>query len=137
MPKQKEHNLRILQWNVRSFESNKAIILKALDVIKPDVLCLQETNGKNHQNFNLTGYKCVARKDRAVSTGGGVAIFTKRELATTEIEVQLEIEAVAVNVHVGEKVHQIFSIYLPPNTDNNLIKESLEKILYNVCQVCI
>ena len=86
MPKQKEHDLRILQWNVRRLESKKPIILKALDVIKPDVLCLQETNGKNYRNFNLTRYKYVARKDRVMSTGGGVAIFAKRELATTELK---------------------------------------------------
>ena len=74
MPKHR-NNVKIVQWNVRSFHSNKASILNAIDKIKPDILCFQETNGKTNQNFKLTGYTCLARKERDERRGGGVAIF--------------------------------------------------------------
>ena len=84
-----------MQWNVRSFNSNKPFILQAIDSLSPDVICVQETKGKPKQNFSLPGYLCTARKDREKSAGVGVAICTKLDIATSEIETETDLELVS------------------------------------------
>ena len=122
--------LNITQWNVRSFTKNKPFICSAIDRLSPNILCLQETNAKKKQELNLPGYICAARKDRDEGSGGGVAIFTQKHLATTNIKLRCdEIEATGICIHLENHKLNIISIYLPPNLGIGKIEENLDKLL--------
>ena len=77
---QTKMELTLLQWNVRSFQSNKHFIQSAIDESKPTVICLQETRIRKERPINLTGYNNPARFDREDGRGGGVAIICTNKL---------------------------------------------------------
>lgn len=68
----------ILQWNTRSFIANGQKFKHFIDnqVIKPDVLCVQETWLKPHLDFVTQEY-VITRQDREEGNGGVCDTFIK------------------------------------------------------------
>ena len=122
--------MNILQWNVRSIISNKPFILSAIDKLSPSIMCFQETNAKEKDNINISGFICAARKDRDQIKGGGVAIFAQKHLATTNLQLNCgDAEAVGISVHLEDIKLNIVSLYFPPKLNNEKVEETLEALL--------
>ena len=64
-----------MQWNLRGFKSNRLHLLDAIDSIKPDIICLQETHLKQTHMARLPSFQHPpCRFDRKNSKGGGTLI---------------------------------------------------------------
>ena len=105
--------LKILQWNVRSFPANLASIQKAVNDIKPNIICLQETNAKA-KNIKIPYFTCVTRSDRDNRMGGGTAIFCKSDVPALEIKLDTVLESTAIKIVQKESAINIVNLYIPP-----------------------
>lgn len=106
-------HLNIIQWNLNGFFMKREELGFLIQEYNPEIICLQETNFKENyvapiKNYN--GY-CKNRQgaDRA---SGGIAIYIKSYIPNTTINIQSEIEVLAVQVNLKEKL-TICNIYLP------------------------
>lgn len=71
----------ILQWNARSLLSNGQEFKKFVEdmIVKPDVICIQETWFQPRFDFVLFDY-IIVRRDRVGGIGGGCATFVRQGL---------------------------------------------------------
>ena len=73
-----------------------------------DVLCVTETwltASKPSSSMNIAGYQSPIRKDRAETSGGGVAIYVRSGLAVKIIHppMLINIETTCVQIILGKK----------------------------------
>ena len=92
-----------------------------------DIILLNETHLRPCDKAKIPNYT-LYRKDRLHNRGGGVAIYTKQSIKSTEFPLpQLNtIEACAVlieNDNFGELI--IISVYNPPNSISSFPKMTL------------
>ena len=79
-----------------------------------------------NKNFSLRGYNCFRRDDeREVRAKGGVAILVRSDCPASQVQLQTELQAVAVRVTFPFNL-TVCSIYLPPNLRLNI--DSLENL---------
>ena len=81
-------------------------------LFSPGVICLQETflkqsDNVNFRDFNLFNYTCPDGQR------GGTSIMVKSSVLHSQFDLNINLQAVAVNVTLSKKV-TIYSIYLPP-----------------------
>ena len=57
----KKVDLKIMLSNVRGFNSKKDVIDKIIDVVKPSVICLNETGLRGKSKINIKGYSSLLR----------------------------------------------------------------------------
>ena len=124
-------DLKILQWNIRSTKPKPSIEL-ANSIISPNIICLQETWFTPTSSKKLTGYTIAAEKSRVGKTGGGVAIYTTKNIKSTPITLNTTLEACAIKIHTPTQNFAIMSIYLPSDTKNEEITKELDKILASI-----
>ena len=91
---QEKKNLRILYWNVRSFQQRRLDIEKKLCEL--DILVCVETWLKPDFDVQFSGFLTV-RKDRIASRGGGIIFLIRKSLAYIEID-NLESPCVSVEL---------------------------------------
>ena len=119
-------NLKILQWNMRGFKSQKSFLQHAIDQIKPQVICVQETHAKPNNNLNLGTYQYPPiRLDRTEQRGGGIAIFIHNTIPYTPITINTETEVIATNFFINNRKITICNMYLPPNLSTQTISNTL------------
>ena len=124
---------KILQWNVRSFNKNKPFILKLISDEKPNIICLQETNCKPNKQIKLPGFNIASRFDRPDGVrGGGVSIFTARNLPTVDFPLSTPLEACATKIFINDNPLVIISLYLPPILNNLNISTELTNLICNI-----
>lgn len=90
-------------------------------------MSLQETRLKPNQNLNIKGYT-IYRKDRITGdlASGGIAILIQDNLTSRPINLNTNLEALAVEVTSTLKV-TICNIYIPPNQPTDL--HTIENII--------
>ena len=102
----------MLQWNCRSVRNKDAHLSLLVNLYRPSVICLQETRLEDHPDPPaLKHYHPYRRYD-----GHGVAIYTHKTLAQTEVTLNTPLEAVACRVRFNDTYLAICSLYCPPNT---------------------
>lgn len=118
----------IIQWNCRGLIKNLDDIYEILTDYQPSVLCLQETH-LNTQQTNFLRQYTVFRKDRAGCThsSGGVALVAKRSVACKKINLQTNLEAVAMRAILFGRLTTLCSIYIPP--DYHLTTTEFENLI--------
>lgn len=117
----------ILQWNLNSFFSHLPELQKIVSEINPSFVYLQETKLKTKHNAKLTNYSCF-RCDRNNDghASGGVAIFIKNNIQAEELNVNTNLETIAITTVTPQKL-TICNIYIPPDTPRQDI--DLENII--------
>lgn len=100
----------IFHWNINGLRGNIDMLIQHLGVVKPDILCLNETKMGDNPIPAIKGYLLVNRKDRQSSAGGGVAILCKEDIDMSEIAVDIE-DTCAATFVVGKKKVLIISSY--------------------------
>ena len=123
-------DLKILQWNARSINSNKSSLEQLVCDYGVDICLISETWLKQNDHFSLQNFN-VFRKDRLDRAGGGVAVLVHKKFKTY-IQISfpvlpVEIEVCGVNIQFNNSIISFISIYNPPNfftntdTWNNLL----------------
>lgn len=119
----------ILQWNARSLCSNGQEFKSFVDEMteKPHVICVQETWLKPQLDFIMYGYVAI-RRDREGGMGGGVVTFIQQGLGYRVVSTCKELEAIVVEVWIGNSNVWIVNFYNPcrklsKETFNNIIGE--------------
>ena len=117
----------IIQWNCRGLKANYNEILILTTLLSPTVFCLQETFLKNTDNINFKNYSLynhIATENQKAS--GGSSILVKSNVPHRQIDINSNLQAVAVNVTLSKSI-TICSLYLPPHC--KFSKHDLENLI--------
>jgi exonuclease III len=101
------HSMHIIQWNVNGLRTR----LPELDILRtkysPAAICLQETHLRPTHTASLRGYASY-RYDHLPGerANGGTAIFIRDSVYSCQVQLQSNIQAVAVQIYtdVNEKL---------------------------------
>ena len=111
---------KLIQWNCRGLKANFNELLLLLTGLCPSIICLQETFLKPSDNLNIRGYNMYNHiyqsGDRA---SGGSSIVVNNSIPQSQIQLNTNIQAVAVKVTLHKTIH-VCSIYLPPGDRFNI-----------------
>lgn len=122
--------MTLIQWNSNGFHDHKGELQYLIQNLNPTYIAMQETRLRSHQNAQLNGYT-AHRKDRTThnNANGDVAIFVKNTTHAEPLNIQTNLEAIAISIHIPEKI-AILNIYLPPNIiiDKNDIDGLIKQI---------
>lgn len=111
-----------LVWNVNSFYVRKSYIEKIISETNPSVVFLNETRHKKRDTLKFRGYEIYAKSatlDTDVAAHGGVALMVKDNFSHKQIEIDTNLQAVAVEIYFPFKV-SLICIYIPPRSDDDL-----------------
>ena len=103
-----KQNKSILQWNCRDFN----LIFN----FRPYILALQETHFKDSDNVHIRGFDhyfktCMSEVDGRAT--GGCFIFVKNGIPHEVLELDTELQAVAVKVSLHKTI-TVCNVYIPP-----------------------
>ena len=87
----KKVDLKIMLSNVRGFNSKKDVIDKIIDVVKPSVICLNETGLRGKSKINIKGYSSFT-KNRQQKSMGGVSTSVEDSLRASTVKVKESLE---------------------------------------------
>lgn len=107
------HRENIVQWNCNGAKSHMFGIQKIISEWQPFGVCLQETHFRPEESFRLKRYN-VFRKDDIPDqrAKGGVAILLKENIPASEVDLQTDFQAVAIQIWYPIKL-TICNLYLP------------------------
>ena len=129
-----------LLFNVRSICANLSDFYNVLDTENFDVLFITESWLKAAVPNSLIDpshtYN-ILRRDRAISTGGGVCIFIKKHISFKEVELNGSVEALAVDILLKRCKYRFIIVYRPPTSsvDRKFYAPDLISELRSLCQV--
>lgn len=109
--------MNILQWNLNGFRTHYKELQIIIKEHIPTIIALQETNFKDNNSWNIKGYtKLTKNRIGAELASGGVATYIRNDIKATEIQLQTNIEAIAVQITLPISLC-ICNIYLPNSYD--------------------
>jgi exonuclease III len=103
---------KVIQWNLNGFYQRLDDIKLLIEELDPTVLCLQETRLAKKDKAKLAGYRLFRRSLDVRNRG--VAIFVKSDTKSQWIDLQTDIQAIAVRVGFDQPI-TICSVYIAPN----------------------
>ena len=93
-----------------------------IKITNPTVICLQETFLNVKKSPTLAGYhRPLVRKERLNCAGGGVLIAVKADIPFTTLQINTELELIAIQLQCGAPLI-IVTAYFPPDLEINTIK---------------
>ena len=107
-----------MTWNINSVRLRSALVLKAADILKADVICLQETKTPDeffpHDVFDAAGFKY--RHINGMKSYNGVAILSRVPFTDTGIHSRVEREDCR---HIAVKFpeFELHNLYIPAGGD--------------------
>ena len=107
-----EHS--IIQWNVRSFQTNFEELALLSRRYKPAVFGLQETCLTNSKTPSFSGFNLLTKNSLNDRATGGVALLINKSYLFSEVHLNTTLQAVAARVTLN-KVVTFCGIYLPPS----------------------
>ena len=122
-------NKSILQWNCHGFRPNFEEIKNLISNFRPYILALQETHFKDTDNVNIRGFDhyfktCMSEGDERAT--GGCSIFVKKGIPHEVLELDTELQAVAVKVSLHKTI-TICNVYIPPRF--NVAQSDLDNLV--------
>lgn len=83
----------------------------------PSIICLQETHFKQQKFYKLKNYTpYIKNRLNANQASGGTAIYVHNQYNTEIIDLNTQLEAIAISLKGPQKIN-ICNIYIPPGTD--------------------
>ncbi|KAL4101018.1 hypothetical protein QTP88_021039 [Uroleucon formosanum] len=96
-------HLNIIQWNLNGFFKKREELGFLTQEYNPEIICLQETNFKENYVAPIKNYNGYSKnRQGADRASGGIAIYIKSYIPNTTINIQSEIEVLAVQVNLKE-----------------------------------
>ena len=135
-----KNNFSIMHLNIRSLVKNLCNLKFILETFTPDVVMICETflheNNVNKCHIsNYDFYHC----ERKSGKGGGIAIYTKRDLSCTEVNVSIDhddfVEELSVSCMFKNKKYIFTELYRKPNTNESTYLKYLSQLadkLYSI-----
>ena len=110
-------NKSILQWNCHGFRPNFEEIKNLTSNFRPYILALQETHFKDSDNVCIRSFDhyfktCMSEVDGRAT--GGCSIFVKKGIPHEVLELDTELQAVAVKVSLHKTI-TVCNVYIPPH----------------------
>lgn len=118
--KTQEKNKFLLQWNINGLFKHLAELNLLLTLYQPLICCIQETHLQPTQLFKIKNYE-VIRKDytEGLIACGGVIILIHKKIHFTPIQLDTEIQALCVQIHIDNFTPSICSVYFKPDDHYN------------------
>lgn len=108
--------MSLIQWNIDGFYKRHVDIQRIIYDFNPNILCFQETNLKFTQTSHIKHYNGYFKNRlNPGRASGGVAIFIKDDIESKEINLNTNLEAVAITAKLHKQL-SICNIYLPDST---------------------
>ena len=102
----------LIQWNLNGFLKKYVNLQVIIKDHLPRVICLQETHFKGDYCTNINGYDKYFRNRNSNQASGGVSTYIKNNIYTEQVNLNTQLEAVAVTCHFPYKL-TICNLYLP------------------------
>lgn len=113
VPAEMNNEYKIIQWNCNGFLSHLDEIKLILSKINCLAICIQESRFRSNCYTNLKNFKCFYKNVDSTSIAhGGVCIYLNNNIDGEEIQLNTELQVVAIKVKFPIKCI-ICSIYLP------------------------
>lgn len=110
--------MKILTWNINSVRLREPIVLKVMEELEPDVVCLQETKCPDElfpmDNFKKHGYNHI--HINGMKSYNGVCVLSKKPFEKTEIHHRVGKEDCR-HVGVRFKDFDLHNLYIPAGGD--------------------
>ena len=121
----------VIQWNCEGIKSkfNNGDIHQLIKETNTNCLCLQETKLQPDANFVIKKFKSYLNNkdiEEGQHAHGGVAIFVRNFISSYRINLETELQAVAVSVKFRKRI-TLCSLYLPPGEP--VSKRDMENLL--------
>ena len=111
---------KLIQWNCRGLKANFNELLLLLTGLCPSIICLQETFLKPSDNLDIRGYTLYNHIHQAGDkASGGASIILNNSIPQSQIQLNTNLQAVAVKATVHKTIH-VCSLYLPPSDRINI-----------------
>lgn len=104
--------MNILQWNLNGLSARYDFLKLLISNNNPDVICIQESHFKINNHTNLRGYSCLFKNRNSTYASGGVATYVRNNIPYKQININSELELVAVTIQAKQKLH-IYNLYIP------------------------
>lgn len=106
--------MKIIQFNCNGYYTRLNDIQQLLNDQLPNILCLQETHLKQTKPPYLKGYHAFNKYRANQQAWGGVSTFVNQEIYSENVQLNTNLEAVAIQIHLPQK-WTICNVYIPPN----------------------
>ena len=113
---QAKNEFCIAHWNANGLKNNLTEVAYFLEAHKIDIMLINEVKLKEKTKCKIPGYQCFRRDRPGNTAGGGVAIYCKKSLECTELNIEtssVESKTIKLKNNVA-----ISSIYACPQTKN-------------------
>ena len=101
----------ILQWNINCLKTKFPRLEELLGTENVNIIALQETKNPPNKDIKIRGYN-IYKKDRNIH-GGGVLLAIHKNIASSPLTINSNLEIVACTVHFQNQKINICNIYLP------------------------
>lgn len=113
-------NIKIIQWNCRGIRSKINELKYFLSVTKPHIVCLNETNLHDFDDYRLSIPDFLTIEPSRREDGRGVAILIQKNLVFSPIFIDNHfrnspIEVVGVKLSISDLDLSIFTLYISPS----------------------
>lgn len=115
----------VATWNANGIRQRLEELSTFLEEKDVSILLMTETFLKPTVKLALRGFQ-VFRKDQE-GKGGGVAVFVRNNIPARQVDLEGEMEAVAVEVELSGSIQRFISAYLPPS--KNLHEEDFRYLI--------
>lgn len=126
--------MNALQWNMRGYYANYDNLIYFTRLLKSDIILLQETKLKKKGCIKVSGFtafeELLPLTDEDIAHGG-VAILARPHFSPTRVELDTEIQAVAVRVRYITEM-TFCSIYVQER--DQISKEQLQGLINQLGQ---
>ncbi|XP_018020252.1 uncharacterized protein LOC108676647 [Hyalella azteca] len=105
----------LIQWNSRGYRRNYSDLRAILQEQHPLCVCIQETMLGNltptpPQNYNIETFSDSPNP----RPGTGLLILVRRDVALLRLPITSQLQAMAVQTNINNKIHTICNFYIPP-----------------------
>ena len=107
-------NHNIIHWNCRGYSSNYLDLKRLIRDTNPTCLCLQETMQGSQKLPVPRGYSIVKSNHSGGTPGTGLAILIKTDTPYSITNLNTNLQAIAINVHLNSNL-TICNLYLSPS----------------------
>lgn len=124
-PYQTNTETNMIQWNLNGFFKRYVNLQVLIKEYLPTVICLQETHFKGDYCAKLNGYDKYYCNRQSIQASGGVATYIKNDFHSEQVNLNTQLEAIAVTCYFPYKI-TICNLYLP--NSQTLTLEDLNKL---------
>ena len=98
----------IINWNVRVLRANFEELRLLCNQYNPQVVAVQECHLRKDKIINLTGFSGITKGSPGDNATGGVTLYINKSVLFSEIQLDTDLQAVAVRVSAKKTVTFIF-----------------------------